>query len=104
MKPPKSIRVGPFDIKTKQLEGEARDSCLGTFSETTLSISMRDVFETDQQEAETYLHELLHAIYNIYGIREKDSQERIVTQMSIGMASVIRDNPDLVGWLKEKLS
>jgi len=104
MIPLKSIRVGPFDIKIKHLEGEARDSCLGTFSETTLSIAMRDKFETDQQEAETFLHELLHAIYCVYGVRVKDPEERIISQMSIGMASVIGANPKLVDWLKEKLS
>ena len=104
MIPFKSVRVGPFDIKIKPLEGEERDKCLGTFSETTLSISMRDIFETDQQEAEAFLHELLHGIYCVLGVKSKDQEERIISQMSIGMASVFRDNPQLIDWLKEKLS
>lgn len=104
MIPFKSVRIGPFDYKIKQLTGEARDTCLGTFSDTTMSISMRDVFETDQQEAETFLHELIHGMFSVAGIHDKDSHERTVSQLSSCMAGVIRDNPKLMDWLKEKLS
>ena len=104
MIPFKSIRVGPFDISINQLEGEDRDRCLGMFSETRQSILMRESYPNSQQEAETLLHELLHAVYATYGVRAKDPEERTISQMSIGMASVIRDNPDLIEWLKEKLS
>ena len=104
MIPFKSIRVGPFDLKIKHLTGEARDTCLGTYSDTTMSISMRDVFETDQQEAETFLHELLHAAFSVAGIHDKDSHERTVALLSVSLAGVIRDNPRIVDWLKEKLS
>ena len=104
MIPFKSIRVGPFDIAIKQLEGEQRDTCLGMFSETTLSIQMREAYATDQQEAETLLHELLHAIYCVFGVKAADKEERIISQMSIGMALVIGENHELIDWLKEKLS
>ena len=99
-----SIRVGPFDLAIKQLDGEDRDKCLGMFSETKQQILMRDNYPSEQQEAETLLHELLHAIWAVFGCKPKDSEERIVSQMSIGMATVISDNPDLIEWLKEKLS
>ena len=69
-----------------------------------MSISMRDVFETDQQEAETFLHELLHAAFSVAGIHDKDSHERTVAALSTTLAGVIRDNPKIVDWLKEKLS
>ena len=69
-----------------------------------MSISMRDVFETDQQEAETFLHELLHAAFSVAGIHDKDSHERTVALLSVSLAGVIRDNPRIVDWLKEKLS
>ena len=104
MIPFKSVRVGPFDIKIKQLEGEARDTCLGTFSDTMLSISMRDVYGSEQQEAETFLHELLHAAFSIAGIHDKDSHERTVALLSTSLAGVIRDNQKLIEWLRKKLS
>lgn len=104
MIPFKTIRVGPFDIKIKQLEGEARDTCLGTFSDTTMSIAMRDVYETDQQMAETFLHEFLHALFSVAGIQDKDSHERTVALLSTILAGAIRDNPKQIDWLRKKLS
>jgi hypothetical protein len=102
--PFKSVRVGPFDLAIKPLNVEDRDKCLGMFSETQMSILMRETYGNDQQEAETFLHELLHAIYSVFGVHPEDTEERMINQMSIGMATVIRDNAGLMDWLKEKLS
>ncbi len=104
MIPFKSIRVGPFDVAIKKLTGEAAESCLGTFKESTMTISMGSEFESNQIEAETLLHELFHAIYSVSGAKRRDKQERIVSQMSLVTAGVFRDNPALINWLKEKLS
>lgn len=104
MIPFKSIRVGPFDLAIKPLTGEDRDKCLGMFSETQMSIMMRETFASDQQEAETFLHEILHAIWCVAGCKPKDPEERVISQMSTVMATVIRDNADLIDYLKEKLS
>ena len=104
MIPFRSIRVGPFDLQIKPLTGEDRDKCLGMFSEAQMSILMRDNYASDQQEAETFLHEVLHAVWAIAGCKPKDPEERVISQMSIVTATVIRDNPDLIEWLKEKLS
>lgn len=104
MIPFKTIRVGPFDLTIDKLDGEDRDKCLGMFSETRMSILMRDSYQSDQQEAETFLHELLHAIWAVFGCKPKDAEERIISQMSIGMATVIADNPDVIEWLKARLS
>ena len=102
--PFKSVRVGPFDVAIDTLTGEERDRCFGTFSETTLTILLREKFQNDQQMAETLLHELLHAIFCVGGVKPKDPEERIISQTSTVMASVIRDNPNLMRWLQEKLS
>ena len=104
MTPFKSIRVGPFDLAIKTLTGEDRDKCLGMFSETQMAILMRETFASEQQEAETLLHEILHAIYAVFGVKGKDPEERVISQMSIGMATVFHDNPKLIDWLRKKLS
>lgn len=104
MIPFKTIRVGPFDITIKQLAGEERDRCMGMYSDTQMALLMRETYHSEKQEAETLIHELLHAIYSVFGVKPKDPEERVISQMSIGMASVIRDNPKVIEWLKEKLS
>ena len=97
--PVKSIRVGPFDVQIVSLTDKERDNNMGTFSDTSLTIALRETYSSQQQEAETLLHELLHAIYEIMGIKAKDTEERVVAQMSIGLAGVLRDNPELMTWL-----
>ncbi|MGE5163042.1 MAG: hypothetical protein ACM3IH_03325 [Sphingobacteriales bacterium] len=104
MTPFKSVRVGPFDISLTTLTGEERDKCLGMFSEHQMSIMLRETFASDQQEAETLLHEVIHACFAVAAIQDKDSHERTVSMLSTCMAQVIRDNPGLIDWLKEKLS
>ena len=104
MIPFKSIRVGPFDVAIKKLEGEAAEKWGGTFLEHTWTISVVENYESDQIEAETFLHELFHAIYSAAGVKRKDKQERLVSQMSLVMAGVFRDNPKLIEWLRKKLS
>ena len=98
-----SIRVGPFDMAIIRLEGEDRDKSLAQFSEHQMTIAMRDEFPNDQQRAETLLHEVFHAIEGVMGIPDKESRERRVSAISIGMAMVIRDNPAFIDYLKEKL-
>ncbi len=103
MTPFKSIRVGPFDIAITQLTGEERDKCLGMFSEHQMQIMVRETFASEQQEAETLLHEVIHSAFAVMGIQDKDPHERTVSALSVGLAQIIRDNPDLIDWLKEKL-
>jgi hypothetical protein len=97
--PVKIVRVGPFDIQLVTLTDKERDNNMGTFSDTSLTIALRETYSLKQQEAETLLHEILHAIYEIMGVKAKDTEERVVAQMSIGLAGVIRDNPELMTWL-----
>lgn len=104
MTPFTKIRVGPFDLAVVQLLPEDKEECLGQFSPYDLTIEVRETYASPQQEAETLLHEMLHAIWYTMGISvEKDLEEKIVGPMSVGMAMVIRDNPDLMDWLRSEL-
>lgn len=49
--------------------------------------------------AATLSHEILHAIWFLMHIQEKDDEERIVSAMSNGMAETMRHNPKLYHWL-----
>ena len=104
MIPFKSIRVGPFTIPIKTMGADEAEKNLGAFSAEKMIIWLHPKLENEQILAETLLHEIMHAIYFVFGVKEKDRQERVVSQMSVGMASAIADNPKLIAWLKEKLS
>ena len=100
---PAKLRVGPYDVSIVPLEkSEARDN-YGAFSSLDLEIRMRDDFKTPHMAADTFLHEVLHAIWFVHGIRAKDGEERIVSTLSTGLSQVIRDNPKAVEWLRNAL-
>ena len=55
----------------------------------------------------TVLHECFHAIYRLHNLRKPDDdeevEERIVDSMANGMVELIRRNPPLVEWIRDKL-
>jgi hypothetical protein len=55
------------------------------------------------QVAETLLHEIFHAVCAVWGLGEKDDEERIVSMFGSGLTTVWRDNPDVMAWIDEQL-
>jgi hypothetical protein len=103
MKPPEKVKVGPYDISVKPLDKSEEKDNYGTFSSTDLEIRLKEDFKTPHIAADTFLHELLHAVWFVHGIRAKDGEERIVNTLSTGLAQVIRDNPKAFDWIRANL-
>jgi hypothetical protein len=95
MKLPDSVRVGPFDILLGELDEKTAKKIYGLFSEESQMILLRPKFASGTQCAETLIHELLHAIWNVQNIGGAN-EERVVTKMSLGLAQVMRDNKELI--------
>tara|TARA_Y100000310_G_scaffold329437_1_gene399290 strand:- start:13664 stop:13876 length:213 start_codon:yes stop_codon:yes gene_type:complete len=53
--------------------------------------------------ANTLLHEIFHAIYSVFHVKNSDLEEEVVAKMSTGFQCVLQDNPALVKWLVEYL-
>lgn len=102
MKLPPSVRVGPFDILLGQLDEKTAKSVYGLFSEESQTILLRPTFASSSQCAETLIHELLHAVWNVQNIGGTN-EERVVTKLSLGLAQVMRDNKDLIRTLLKAL-
>lgn len=102
--PVNSIRLGPYTITLKYFKEHERDGGLwGTFSEAHQGIELSDNFPSREIEAETLIHEILHGIYFAMSIKPKDTEERTVKLMSVGLSMFLRDNPELVDWIRESL-
>lgn len=58
------------------------------------------------EKANTILHEVLHALVYTMSIKFKDhdQEESVVNSMSNGIITVLKDNPDFLGWLKDVLT
>jgi hypothetical protein len=48
------------------------------------------------------MHEIIHAIYHIYGDRENWDQETVCDLIGHGLVGVLKSNPVLMSWLAEK--
>lgn len=49
--------------------------------------------------ANTLLHEILHAVWAMQALHDKDEEERYVTSFANGLCSVWSDNPDVIRWI-----
>jgi hypothetical protein len=59
--------------------------------------------QDDRQIANTFLHEIGHAIYWEWTIYDKDGEERIITTLTNGLTTVWVDNKIWFEWLAELL-
>lgn len=64
-------------------------------------ISIQSNMPSPEKAIDTFLHEVLHAIYWAYGFDDADKEERIVGTLGTALTALHRDNPWLAGWLGE---
>lgn len=48
------------------------------------------------EEANTFLHELFHAVYHCYNLDKKSDEEKVVSGFANGMMEVMSRNPELI--------
>ena len=82
------------DHRSIRVEGilQADHDHRGMFNEPEGTIEVA----TDQppaEQAETLIHELLHAIWSSRHMKARLTEESAVTQLASGLATVLRDNP-----------
>lgn len=99
---PEKVKIGPYDVRFITMDRDGEHDTWGCFSKLGQTIGIMREYPTPQTEAETVIHETLHAIFWERGLKNKD-EEKIVAALGIGLAQVIRDNPALIDWLRDKL-
>jgi|JI10StandDraft_1071094.scaffolds.fasta_scaffold1920554_2 hypothetical protein len=94
MKLPKSLRIAGYDCKVSRadliVDGEGD---YGTFNYNSNEIQMAQEkdFESEEQEASTFLHEWLHGILSIYRIKVPD-EEDMVERLETALFQMFKDN------------
>lgn len=100
MKKPDRIKVGPQTWQVEWLPDSVYVDEEGTYGLAhydTLTISISGV--SIGVQVETFLHEVLHACYKSYSIKDKDTEERTVSSLSPVLCAFIRDNPEALLWI-----
>lgn len=97
---PKSVRIGPYDYRIIHRKIPVEDECLGDFAAAKATIRITTGLPR-RQTVEALVHEIFHAIWYSWSLEDEDHEERIVSVMSTGLASVVRDNPWFLGLMRE---
>jgi len=102
MKLPKKIKVGPFNVTCvvvpRMVENEG---VWGKYDHLRYRLRISDGHPDDVALLDTVLHELFHAIYHVYNIKDDDEEERTVHTLATGFTQVLLDNPQLVKYINE---
>jgi hypothetical protein len=103
---PPFIRVGPYDIgiHVRTMEHQRDAGHHGTFSAGRLQIEMEPDAPSCVFMADTFWHEVNHAIYYVMGIKDEDDEERTVSTLTTGQVQVLQANPWLLKWLTKALA
>lgn len=102
---PKSLRIGAlkFRIEVRSLRTEPEGNW-GLYEYDKQLIELDEAPPSAEFAVDTVLHELTHAIYGCSGLKPGDDEERVVSVFATWLTMLLRDNPDLLGWLRVQLA
>lgn len=101
---PKRIKIGPhrYTIHEVGKEWSEDQDAHGKTNTNTHEIWINTTYTTSHI-LDTLIHELLHAIWNQYGLGEKEEEETVVHRLSTGWTQVMSDNQHLVKYINQSL-
>lgn len=103
---PKTYRIGHLDFKT-EFVNNPRDNGVpfwGRHSASRQTMTLdADLKAMPQRLKEVVLHELLHGLMDSYHPEaktlDKEAEEKMVSALSVGLATFIRDNRKMMEFL-----
>ena len=101
---PKRIRVGHcyYTVGLLDRRQAVADDRWGSHSRERLEIDL-DPELPAPVAAETLLHEIFHAVYDMWALEDTDNEERMCDAVAGSLCMIWADNPLLVRWLNEIL-
>jgi len=103
---PRSIRIGPHDFTIDKWHATTAAGArrYGECSTAELSIRIQLDMASPSRAVETFVHELLHAMYAAADLRDSDNEERVCGALSAMFVQVLRDNRWLAEWMTRSLA
>jgi hypothetical protein len=109
---PKSLKIWGHEYKVLRqkdpriYDGKDNPQVLGYFSGNEQTICVKKALDKKPtQAAEILMHEVFHGIAYHTNVFEgmRDKEEHVVDTMATGLILILKDNPELVDYLKESL-
>lgn len=96
------IKVDYRDIDVLAMPDEKCEKFSGLFHDR-LGLIEINADQDPGQQADTLIHEIIHAIWTTRGWSPQMTEEQVCTRLASGLATVIRDNPDLMTLIDQAL-
>lgn len=102
---PEKVKVAGYNIAIKAWSNHSATAAsrYGEFSANEMEIRI-DMSMHPEKLLDVFLHELYHAVYWAYDIRDEDKEERACSVLSTGMAQIYIDNPTVLAFIKEAVA
>lgn len=96
---PKLVRVGCFQFKIEigDFEDHEAETSFGHCNVLSQKIRLRPGM-SGQNLANTFIHEVLHAIHWFHDLKDADTEEDFTTRGANGLVAFWQDNPKAIGW------
>lgn len=106
---PKTLKVGAYNydviLDPEWIIGSDEKNKWGTCDTVKFTLSVGNLKEMPSAPflVGILLHEIFHAIWAHQNLRPKESEENVMVAFEVGMVQVLRDNPNLLDWIKKGL-
>lgn len=102
---PTQVKIGPdiYDIMFVNDVDIGEEGVWGNIRNRTKIIKV--ALQIKRNVGRTLLHEILHGIEFTYGIEygKSDNDEHVVDLLTVGLAMLVQDNPDLWAWIQQEI-
>ena len=101
MQLPKKVKIGCFTYVVEAWSEDLAEAAksFGSCSNRHHRIQVATHYSDDKVRA-ILLHEVLHAIWDVWSLEDEDDEERIIRTLTHGLMAVINDNPKLLAGMK----
>ena len=98
---PSTVKIGCYSFKVEVGPSWAfqNSSELGHCNLDECAIRLSPTL-SPQQLANTFLHEVIHAIHWVYGLEDTSNEERFTNETANGLCALWQDNPQTMDWWK----
>ncbi len=99
---PTSIRILSTVYQIQWVQRGVAQGALGWHDGGSSTIGIREDAHPSEI-ADTFLHEVLHALWRMLALGDAARNEGVCTVLSTGLVTVWHENPEVFEWLKEQV-
>lgn len=104
MRRPKSIKVLNLDYTIEWCGDDWREQTDSHGQHCYTRQTIRIQKTTPQVEADTFLHEVMHALADAMSLSDGATEEEYVSRLATGVTTIWRDNPRVMRWWHSQLN